>query len=123
MKLFYLVLGGAAGTVSRYALAAVIHENTGHVFPFGTFAVNAIGCLIIGLLSTMHEGRLLADENMKMLLAVGFCGAFTTFSTFIFETAHLAKGEGLWHALANIVLSLCVGVLAFVIGRRSGRVF
>ena len=121
MKLLYLVLGGAAGTVSRYVLSAAIHENAGHGFPYGTLAVNGLGCLVVGLLSTLHGGRFFLDENMKMLLAVGFCGAFTTFSTFIFETAHLAKGEGVWHALANVVLSLCVGVLAFILGRRLGR--
>ena len=106
--------------MSRYALAAVIHENTGHVFPFGTFFVNAIGCLIIGLLSTMHEGRLLADENMKMLLAVGFCGAFTTFSTFIMESAHLAKSGETLHAFLNITLSVVIGFAAFILGARLG---
>ena len=122
MKLFYLVLGGAAGTVSRYLLSAAIHESAGHGFPYGTLAVNSLGCLFIGFLSSWNDGHFFIDDNMKMLLAVGFCGAFTTFSTFILETAHLAKGEGVWHALANITLGLFAGVLAFIIGRRLGRV-
>ena len=121
MKLFYLVLGGAAGTVSRYVLSAAVHENTGHAFPYGTLIVNGLGCFIIGVLSTLNGGRLFADENMKILLAVGFCGAFTTFSTFILESAHLAKDSGTLHALFNIVFSVVVGFAAFVLGHRLGK--
>ena len=121
MKLVYLVLGGVAGTVSRYYLSGAVNERVGPGFPYGTLAVNALGCLVIGALSTMQEGRLMLDENMKMLLAVGFCGAFTTFSAFILETSHLAKGgEGL-RALLYIALSLLAGFAAFLAGNHLGR--
>ena len=121
MKLLYLVLGGAAGTVSRYVLSAVVHENAGHGFPYGTLTVNALGCFIVGFLSTVNEGGIFLDENMKMLLAVGFCGAFTTFSTLILETSHLAKGGESLRALFYIALSILAGVAAFIAGHRLGR--
>jgi len=121
VKLFYLILGGAAGTVSRYALSAVVHENVGHGFPYGTLAVNALGCFIVGILSTMAKGRFFLDDNMKMLLAVGFCGAFTTFSTFIFETTHLAKDGEVLRAVFNIFISMLAGFAAFVAGHYLGK--
>ena len=122
-KWLLLMAGGVCGTAGRYALAGAVYNWLGASFPYGTLAVNGLGCFIIGLLSALDSGRFFLDDNMKMLLAVGFCGAFTTFSTFILETAHLAKGEGVWHALANVALSLCLGVLFFVAGRRLGRLF
>ncbi len=121
LKLFYLILGGAAGTVSRYALSAVVHENVGHGFPYGTLVVNALGCFVIGALSTLNEGNFLLDDNMKMLLAVGFCGAFTTFSTFILETSHLAKGGESLRAIFYIAISILAGVVAFIAGHRLGK--
>ena len=121
MRLFYLVLGGAAGTVSRYVLSAVVHETAGHGFPYGTLVVNAVGCFIIGLLSTAYAGHFFLDNNMKMLLAVGFCGAFTTFSTFILETSHLAKGGEILRPLFYIAISILAGVVAFIVGHRLGR--
>ena len=116
MRLFYLVLGGAAGTVSRYLLSAAIHENVGHGFPYGTLAVNGIGCLIIGLLSTLDNGRFFLDDNMKMLLAVGFCGAFTTFSTFMLETGNLIKDGEMFRAFLNVTVSLIIGFVVFRLG-------
>ena len=121
MRLFYLVLGGAAGTVSRYLLSAVVHENAGHRFPYGTFIVNGLGCLIVGFLTTVNDGHVFSDENMKVLLAVGFCGAFTTFSTFILESAHLIKEGQTLHAFINIILSVAAGFAAFVVGNRLGK--
>ena len=123
MKLFYLVLGGAAGTISRYILSGVIHENMGSGFPYGTLVVNGLGCLTIGLLSTVQDGRFLMDDNMRMLLAVGFCGAFTTFSTFISESAHFAKSGGILGAFWLIGLSIAVGAGFFILGHRLGKLF
>ena len=116
-----MIMGGAAGTVSRYLLSEAVHERTGEGFPFGTLAVNILGCLIVGILSVMNEGTLLMDENIKMLLATGFCGAFTTFSTLILESSHLAKGGESFRALFYIVLSLLAGFAAFIAGNRLGR--
>ena len=88
MKWFSLALGGVAGTFARYVLGGVIYQLFGTSFPYGTLAVNLLGCLIIGFLAALAEEKFLLGPNARLLLMVGFCGAFTTFSTFIFETAN-----------------------------------
>ena len=123
MRLFYLILGGILGTASRYALSTAVREGAGRGFPSGTLAVNVLGCLIIGFLSTVNQGRVLQNDNMQMFLAVGFCGAFTTFSTLVLETANLAKGGDGFRALLYVAVSIFAGLAAFVFGHRLGRFF
>jgi len=123
MGLLYLIVGGAAGTVSRYCLAAMVNEKAGAGFPFGTLLVNILGCLIVGILSTLGEGCLFLDTKMKMLLVTGFCGAFTTFSAVILETSSLANTGQMAKAALNITVSLALGFTAFLAGHRLGRIF
>ncbi|OGW85978.1 MAG: hypothetical protein A3C35_07375 [Omnitrophica bacterium RIFCSPHIGHO2_02_FULL_46_11] len=111
-----LITGGIAGTVARYILAGVVYQLFGTTFPYGTLAVNLIGCLTIGFLAALSEEKFLLSPNARILLMVGFCGAFTTFSTFMLETANLIKeGESL-RAFANVALSVVVGFVLFRVG-------
>jgi len=115
-KLFNLIIGGALGTVTRYYFSGLMYQLFGSSFPFGTFAVNMLGCFIIGLLASLSEDKFLLDTNARILLMVGFCGAFTTFSTFIFETSNLIKEGESMQAFLNISASVIVGFLLFRLG-------
>ena len=100
-KILYLAVAGAAGTLARYWLGGLVQRNITTDFPFGTAAVNIIGCLVFGLLWAFMESRLSISGQMRMVIFVGFFGAFTTFSSFAFETAqiHLLLGLLQWHSL------------------------
>lgn len=106
---------GSLGAVTRYAVATVCARFFGTAFPIGTFVINITGSFFLGWFLTRIEGRLVSDTT-RLALAVGFTGAYTTFSTFMYETdALLGEGSGM-KALANIFGSLLVGLLAIRFG-------
>ena len=115
-KWVYLITGGVAGTVVRYVLSGVVSEAAGTCFPYGTFVVNLAGCFLIGFLSVLADEKFILGPDMKMLLMVGFCGAFTTFSTFMLETGNLIKNGETLRAFTNVLLSVIVGFLVFRLG-------
>lgn len=111
-----LAAGGVLGTFSRYFLSGAVHRIFGVAFPFGTLVVNLVGCFAIGFLAVLAEEKFLLGPTARVFLMIGFCGAFTTFSTIILETSNLTKdGESLY-ALANILLSVVLGFLVFRLG-------
>jgi CrcB protein len=108
-----VALGGLLGSVARYSLAGAVQQLTEIEFPAGTLAVNVIGSLVIGLVMGLSLERGLVDDDLRIFLTTGFCGGFTTMSTFSYETmALLRDGEGLL-ALGNVSVS-CVACLAAV---------
>ncbi len=110
-KILLIGIGGACGAISRYALAGWTQRLTDTSFPWGTWVVNVLGCFAIGWLGTLAEERMWLSPAWRLLLLIGFLGAFTTFSTFTFETWGLLKGgEGL-RASLNIFSSF-VGCFA-----------
>ncbi len=116
-----LAAGGVLGTFARYFLSGAVHRVFGVTFPFGTLVVNLIGCFAIGFLAVLAEEKFLLGPAARVFLMIGFCGAFTTFSSFIFETSNLAKdGESLY-ALMNIALSVVLGFLIFRLGVMLAR--
>lgn len=123
-NILLVALGGAAGSVARYLLSKAIQDTAATAFPWGTMAVNVAGCLLIGLLYGLASGdgtRLGAD--LKLMLTVGFCGGFTTFSTFANESLTLAKtGDALLSA-AYIGSSVALGVLAVAAGTQLAKAF
>ena len=110
-------LGGALGSSMRYILSYLIQENSSSGFPFGTFSVNIIGCLLIGLLIgfSIHRPESL-NEQSRFLLSTGFCGGFTTFSAFSAETFSLIDKGEITTALVYILLSIFMGLLATGLG-------
>jgi len=116
IKFVYLIIGGATGTVARYTLSQAVHRMLGAGFPYGTFLVNLTGCFILGFLVSFTEKKLLLDANMRLLIMAGFCGAYTTFSTFILETANLIKDGEATRAFLNVLLSVMIGFIVLRIG-------
>ncbi|MGI8988042.1 MAG: fluoride efflux transporter CrcB [Bryobacteraceae bacterium] len=111
-----IMLGGAAGALSRYLAASAIVNRFGGRFPLGTFLVNVSGCFAIGAIMTLLSARSDLHPNWRLLLVVGFLGGYTTFSSFAFET-FMAEREGMhWIGLLNVVGSVVAGYLAVWLG-------
>ncbi|MBN1687647.1 MAG: fluoride efflux transporter CrcB [Candidatus Omnitrophica bacterium] len=121
MKWLCLAFGGALGTISRYALSGVVYRVLGTQFPLGTLTVNLLGCFLIGFLAVVSEEKFFLNPHTRVLLMVGFCGAFTTFSTFIFETAHLMRDGETLRAFVNVMASVILGFLVFRTGILIGE--
>ena len=122
MKFIYLITGGAIGTTARYALSGLVYRFLGAGFPYGTFCVNLLGCFILGFFVTFFERKFTFNANISLLVITGFCGAFTTFSTFIFETGHLLKDGQLLQAFSNVLLSVLIGLVVFRLGIFLGEI-
>lgn len=121
-KIMLLAAGGVAGTLARYSIAGAVYAFTGANFPYGTLAVNLLGCFLVGFLAALSETKFLLSPDLRLLLMIGFCGAFTTFSTFILETSNLIRQGETLRALANVLLSVIVGFIIFRIGMFFGDI-
>src|SRR5215212_11055166 len=110
MILLLIALGGAAGSVLRYVIGGVIQRTSPSGFPVGTMVVNVSGCFLIGVLARQFLNMQLSSE-LRALLVVGFCGGFTTFSTFSAEAVGLVEGGEYGRAAGYVILSvgLCIG--------------
>ncbi|MCK5440898.1 MAG: fluoride efflux transporter CrcB [Maribacter sp.] len=116
MKQILLVfLGGGIGSILRFIISKTFNTYFHHFF-LGTFLVNIIGCLLIGvILGLSYKGNYLT-QNQTLLLTTGFCGGFTTFSTFSFEKHSLLKMGEIFHFSFYLIASICIGILAVAIG-------
>jgi fluoride exporter len=110
-------LGGFLGANARYLSARWIDAAAGGRFPLATFLINITGSFLLGLLGGVLASRLVPNaDSVRLALGVGFLGAFTTFSTFEFETHALLEDGVWWTAAANIALSVAVGLMALRAG-------
>lgn len=122
MKLFWAIAAGAAvGGVSRYYLASSLQQRFGAAFPWGTLVVNVTGSLLLGFLIRYALATPAISVEVRALLTTGFCGGYTTFSTFSFETAALIE-EGQYeragaYVLGSVVLSLLATICGFILAR------
>ncbi len=122
-NILWVMLGSAVGGGCRYALGKVITENCNGVFPWGTFAVNLIGCLIIGLLFGIIDRGATLSPAMRALLIAGFCGGFTTFSTFAHENYLLFEDSRFMIVFLYAVLSFAAGLLLAHLGHWLARLW
>lgn len=111
-----VALGGGVGSVARYLLSFYIQKGTDGTFPWGTFIVNILGSLIIGLLYGLSERGNLMSTELRLLLAVGLCGGFTTFSTFANENFILIRGGEFLHMAVYTGLSVVLGFFFVYLG-------
>lgn len=114
----YLVIGagGFLGAIVRYMISVWIGQRWGRSFPLGTFVVNVSGSFLIGLLMTFMSDRFTENPQCRTFLVIGFLGAYTTFSTFEYETGALVR-DGEWlYALLNVIGSVLAGFIALKLG-------
>ena len=116
IKVLAVGIGGFLGSISRYMLATWIHKIWEHPYPYGTFTVNILGCLLIGFLAGLSQTREIFHPQVRLLVFVGFLGAFTTFSAFGHETFALFTDGRVRAAVANIVLSIAIGLISVWLG-------
>jgi fluoride exporter len=121
--LLFVGTGGFLGSISRFLASRFIQEHLPVAFPFGTFFVNVTGCFLIGLIYGFSERSSLLTSGWKMFLAVGFCGGFTTFSTFANENLALLRDGEFFYFLLYTGLSVFLGVAATFFGVIITRLF
>ena len=116
MKYVFLSLGGMLGVCSRYWTTNFFDKLFTTNFPIGTFVVNVLGCFFIGLLATLAEVRFSFPSEVKLFLITGFLGAFTTFSTFAFDSQNLFTSGQFFPLVCNIFGKIVLGLLAVQAG-------
>ena len=109
-------IGGGIGSICRYSIARWMNTYEG-AFPVATFIANAISCIALGMLVAYYLKNGI-DQNMRLLLVTGFCGGFSTFSTFSYETFDLLQSGDYMNAFANIALSLFVCLFCIFLGMK-----
>jgi fluoride exporter len=120
-QLLLIAAAGAAGTPARYGLGGLVHRLGGTGFAWGTLAVNALGCLLFGLVWVLAEERLVIRGETRFVILVGFLGAFTTFSSFAFETGQYLRDGQWWLAAANLAAQNVLGIVCLFLGFALGR--
>lgn len=112
----YVGLGSMLGGVSRYWLTLVTQNYSVFSIPYGTLIANISGCLIVGLIAGIGSQTELLSTEMRLLLATGFCGGFTTMSSFIFELEQFVSGKEYFYASTYFTATIAGAGLAFLLG-------
>ena len=118
----YVALGGAIGSVGRYAVSGAVARATQEVFPWGTLTANISGCFAIGLFAVLTgpEGRILVPPDVRQFFMVGVCGGYTTFSSFSLQTLTLARDGDMLRAAANVLVSVLFCLVGVWLGSVLG---
>ena len=114
-KYFIVFIGSGIGGSLRYWLSSLIHKYAPPYFPFGTFVINILGSLILGWMIFGLDEKDLINPSLKLFIGIGFCGGFTTFSTFSLETFNLMKNGEILLAGLNILLSVIISLIGIYI--------
>jgi CrcB protein len=119
-----VALGGAAGAIARWALGLAIDRKLGTAWPWGTFVINVSGCFVIGLFLTLVSQKVIVNDSWRYLVPVGFVGAYTTFSTYEYETWRLIQlghaGRAALYVAGSSVAGFAAVWLAALVAKRFG---
>jgi CrcB protein len=121
VRTIWVGIAGFFGAIARYALGGFLSDHISGAFPWETFAINISGCFVLGFVFTIMTERFLPHPTLRIALTVGFLGAYTTFSTFAFESMRLAEDGALLLAAINVIASVGAGLLAVYAGTWAGR--
>lgn len=121
-KTILIAVAGLVGTLMRYWLSGYVAKQYGETFPWGTMAVNLIGCLLAGAVFYLAEERLLLSPTLRTMIMIGLLGGFTTFSSFGLQTFTLLRDGEIVLALLNVTTSNILGVFMVWLGYVVGRV-
>ena len=121
MAIFWVGLGGFLGANARYLMGGLIAERWGTTFPWATFVINVTGSFILGFFLAFAEDRPWVNPGSRLLFAVGFVGAYTTFSTFTYESIRLIQEGELLLAMGNLIGSVLAGGVAVLAGIMLGE--
>lgn len=118
----YVAIGGAIGSVVRFAVSGAIARGVSEVFPWGTFIVNVTGCFVIGLFAmlTGPDGRVIVPPDFRQFFMVGICGGYTTFSSFSLQTLALARDGDVTRASLNVGCSVLFCLIGVWLGSLAG---
>ena len=119
-NILIIFFGGGLGSIARYGMASLVRKFSISAFPVATLLSNAFSCLVLGLAVAFFAERLSIQQGWRLLVIVGFCGGFSTFSTFSFETVELVRSGNLLYAVMNILISLtvCLGIV-FLLAKQN----
>ena len=120
-KYFFIALGGALGSVARYAVGSSVSHRLGIRFPYGTLLVNLSACLLIGLSLEILNHHTDLNPALRYLIPIGFIGAYSTFSTFEWEIFSNLNSGAFWIAILYIAASVVFGLIAVALGAAAGR--
>lgn len=109
-------IGGFVGSVARYLVAILFAGQVASVFPIATLTVNVVGCFVIGILFGLFDRGSILSPEWRMLLTTGFCGGFTTFSTFSYESLRLMQDGEYFYLAGYVLISVVVGLAATYAG-------
>lgn len=121
-KILLIALAGAVGTLCRYWLSGAVYAFMGRDFPWGTWAVNILGSFLFGLVWMLSEERGLISGQARIIILAGFMGAFTTFSTFMFESGEILRDAQWLKLVLNLGGQNAVGFAALFLGTSLGRI-
>lgn len=121
MRIILLCVFGVAGTLARYGMQGLVQRHSGADFPYGTLAVNLAGCFFLGLVGEYALNRVSIPPDWRIGITTGFFGAYTTFSTFAWETGHMVQDREWVRAAVYVSVSLIAGVLLTLAGIRLGN--
>ena len=110
IKLLIIGAGGGLGAIARYGLSGLVHRYLDGRFPYGTFLVNIIGCFLLGFFMFLVQNRGMYSVHVRQGVALGFIGAFTTYSTFAYETFQMITEHRMLEAAANLSVHIVVGL-------------